>query len=167
MNTLIYRPPTRESGFTIIEVLVALLVMSVGLMGLASLQVVGLQNTQGGAQRSQAAFLAYDITDRMRSNTAAVTAGGYNYVGEPGAAADEGVANCIGIAANCTVTQLAAFDLAQWQTLLGTHLSNGFGAIVTADNGTTTDVTVTVQWADAYTVANGNEIVTFVTELPQ
>jgi len=166
MNTLIYRPPTRESGFTVIEVLVSLLVLSVGMMGLASLQVVGLQNTQGGAQRAQAAFLAYDITDRMRSNTAAVTTGGYNYVGAPGAAAANAV-NCIGIAANCSAAQLAAFDLAQWQTLLGTYLSSGFGAIATVDNGTTTGVTVTVQWADAYTVADGNEIVTFTTELPQ
>ncbi len=166
MNTPIYRPSTRESGFTVIEVLVSLLVLSVGMMGLASLQVVGLQNTQGGAQRTQASFLAYDITDRMRSNTAAVTTGGYDYVGEPGAAQGNAVA-CIGVAANCSAAQLAAFDLAQWQTLLGTYLSNGFGTIATVDNGTTTDVTVTVQWADAYTVADGNEIVTFTTELPQ
>jgi len=166
MNTPIYRRATHDNGFTVIEVLVSLLVLSVGMMGLASLQVVGLQNTQGGAQRAQAAFLAYDITDRMRSNTAAVTTGGYNYVGEPGAAAANAV-DCIGIAANCSAAQLAAFDLAQWQTLLGTYLSSGFGAIATVDNGTTTGVTVTVQWADAYTVDDGNEIVTFTTELPQ
>ena len=166
MNTLIYRPATHETGFTVIEVLISLLVLSVGMMGLASLQVVGLQNTQGGAQRAQAAFLAYDITDRMRSNPVAVTAGGYNYVGEPGAAAVNAV-GCIGIAANCSAAQLAAFDLAQWQTLLGTYLSGGFGAIATVDNGTTTGVTITVQWADAYTVADGNEVVTFTTELLQ
>ncbi len=167
MNTLIYRPATHETGFTVIEVLISLLVLSVGMMGLASLQVVGLQNTQGGAQRAQAAFLAYDITDRMRSNTAAATAGGYNYVGEPGAAGQVNAVNCIGVAANCSAAQLAAFDLAQWQTLLGTYLSNGFGSIATVDNGTTTGVTITVQWADAYTVDNGNEVVTFTTELPQ
>jgi type IV pilus assembly protein PilV len=167
MNTLVYRHATHDTGFTVIEVLISLLVLSVGMMGLASLQVVGLQNTQGGAQRTQAAFLAYDITDRMRTNTAAVTAGGYNYVGEPGAAGQGNAVNCIGVAANCSAAQLAAFDLAQWQTLLGTYLSNGFGSIATVDNGTTTDVTVTVQWADAYTVADGNEIVTFTTELLQ
>jgi len=145
-------------------VLVSLLVLSVGLMGLASLQVVGLQNTQGGAQRAQAAFLAYDITDRMRSNITAVTDGNYNLNG--GVVINEFV-NCIGAEANCTTAQIAQFDLGQWQTLLGTYLSNGVGSIITADIGTTTRVTVTVQWADAYTVDNGNEIVTFTTELPQ
>ena len=163
MTTPIYRGARPADGFTVIEVLVSLLVLSVGLMGLASLQVVGLQNTQGGAQRAQAAFLAYDITDRMRSNIAAVNAGNYNFNG--GVINDP--VNCIGAEANCTTAQIAQFDLGQWQTLLGTYLSNGTGTIATADIGTTTQVTVTVRWADAYTIDNGNEVVVFTTELRQ
>lgn len=80
----------REYGFTIVEVLVSLLVLSVGLIGLASLQVVGMQNSQGGAQRAKTANLAHDITDRKSSKNAAVTINAYNYQGsfEGGQGAD-------------------------------------------------------------------------------
>ncbi len=167
MNIHLVRHATRVDGFTIVEVLISLLILSVGLMGLASLQVVGLQNTQGGAQRAQAAFLAYDITDRMRTNPAAVTAGSYNLAAPvPGQVAIVMV-DCFGAAANCSAAEMAAHDLGQWQTQLGAYLNNGTGAIATVDNGTTTLVTVTIQWADAYTVNTGNEIAAFTMELPR
>jgi type IV pilus assembly protein PilV len=152
-----------DNGFTVVEVLVSLLILSVGLMGLASLQVVGLQNTQGGSQRAQAAYLAYDIADRMRSNTAAVTAGNYNFNG----ALIVAPPNCIGVAANCTTAQMATFDLAQWRNLISTYLTGGTATIAAVDVGTTTQVTVTVQWTDPFTVDAGNEVATFVTELAQ
>ncbi len=173
MDIHLYRHARREDGFTIIEVLVSLLILSVGLLGLAALQVVGLQNTQGGAHRSQAVNLAYDITDRMRTNPAAVTAGNYNLAApvttgmgapNPGPIV---LVDCFGAAANCSAAQMAAHDLGQWQTQLGAYLNAGTGAIATVDNGTTTQVTVTIQWADVYTVASGNEIATFTTELPR
>lgn len=176
MNMYLYRHARRTDGFTVVEVLISLLILSVGLMGLATLQVVGLQNTHGGAQRAQAAFLAYDITDRMRTNTAAVTAGSYNLAaqgtagtGGMGAAVPNPIVlvDCFGAAANCSATQMAAHDLGQWQTQLGAYLNNGTGAIATVDNITTTLVTISIQWADAYTVDTGNEIATFTTELPR
>ncbi len=171
MNIHLVRHARRVDGFTIIEVLISLIVLSVGLLGLASLQVVGLQNTQGGAQRAQAAFLAYDITDRMRTNPAAVTAGSYNLAAPVPGQGQGQVAivlvDCFGAAANCSAAQMAAHDLGQWQTQLRAYLNNGTGAIATVDNGTTTLVTVTIQWADAYTVDSGNEIVTFTMELPR
>ncbi len=179
MNIHLVRHARRTDGFTIVEVLVSLLILSVGLTGLATLQVVGLQNTQGGAQRAQAAFLAYDITDRMRTNPAAVTAGSYNLaapvttgmggmggMGAPNPAPIVMV-DCFGAAANCTSAQMAAHDLGQWQTQLGAYLNAGTGAIATVDNGTTTLVTISIQWADAYTVDTGNEIATFTAELPR
>ncbi len=176
MNIHLVRHPTRADGFTIVEVLISLLILSVGLMGLATLQVVGLQNTQGGAQRAQAAFLAYDITDRMRTNPAAVTAGSYNLAAPVINTQPQGVGpgpvaivmvDCFGAAANCSSAQMAAHDLGQWQTQLGAYLNNGTGAIATVDNITTTLVTVTIQWADAYTVNTGNEVATFSMELPR
>ncbi len=173
MDIQLVRHARRVDGFTIIEVLISLLVLSVGLLGLASLQVVGLQNTQGGAQRAQATNLAYDITDRMRTNPAAVTAGSYNLaapvttgMGAPNPAPIV-LVDCFGAAANCSAAQMAAHDLGQWQTQLGAYLNNGTGAIATVDNGTTTQVTVSIQWADAYTVDTGNEIATFIMELPR
>jgi type IV pilus assembly protein PilV len=71
--------PTASQGFTMLEVLVAILVVSLGLLGLAGLQTVGIRNNAGSAQRTIATQLAYDIADRMRANFASVVAGDYDY----------------------------------------------------------------------------------------
>ena len=55
-------------GFTLIEVLVTLLILAIGLLGVAALQFRGLQYNQDAYVRSQVSFLAYDISDRMRMN---------------------------------------------------------------------------------------------------
>ena len=65
-------------GFSLIEALVSLVVLSVGLLGVAGLQLTSLRSNQGAALRSQATFLAYDIVDRMRANSGAALAGAYN-----------------------------------------------------------------------------------------
>lgn len=58
----------RARGVTLIEVLVALVVLSIGVIGLAALQAQALQMNQGAYMRAQATNLAYDIADRMRTN---------------------------------------------------------------------------------------------------
>jgi len=65
-------------GFTLTEALVALVVLSIGLLGVAALQLTSLRSNQSSAMRSQATFLAYDIVDRMRANRAAAANGAYN-----------------------------------------------------------------------------------------
>ena len=65
-------PCRRESGFSLIEVLVALLVLSIGLLGLAALQAQGLRFNHDAYVRTQATNLAYDIVDRMRVNNTAL-----------------------------------------------------------------------------------------------
>jgi type IV pilus assembly protein PilV len=55
-------------GFTLLEVLIALLVLSIGLLGLAALQTTGLRSNEMASMRTQATQLAYDISDRMRAN---------------------------------------------------------------------------------------------------
>ncbi len=73
-------PPPRQTqrGVTLIEVLVALLVLSIGLLGLAGLQTVALQHNQAAYMRSQATNLAHDVADRMRANREAALAGDYD-----------------------------------------------------------------------------------------
>ncbi|GAB6041026.1 type IV pilus modification protein PilV [Endothiovibrio diazotrophicus] len=61
------RPANRSRGFTLLEVLVALLVLSVGLLGLANLQILGLRSTQGAFLRSQATLLAEELAEKMRA----------------------------------------------------------------------------------------------------
>lgn len=62
-----------DRGFTLLEVLIALLVLSIGLLGLAALQTTGLRSNQMASMRTQATQVAYDITDRMRANPAGIT----------------------------------------------------------------------------------------------
>ncbi|HUQ10409.1 MAG TPA: type IV pilus modification protein PilV [Steroidobacteraceae bacterium] len=58
----------RQTGFGLVEVLVALLIVSIGLLGIASLQVVALKNTGSSMERSQAVMQTYSYLDVLRAN---------------------------------------------------------------------------------------------------
>ena len=68
----------RQKGFTLLEVLVAVLVLAIGLLGLAGLQATSLRVNQSASMRSQATNLAYDMADRIRANRGAALAGSYD-----------------------------------------------------------------------------------------
>ena len=97
-------------GFSLIEVLVALLALSIGLLGLAALQTTSLQYNTGSYYRTQATLLAYDIIDRMRANGDAVISGGGYDVGDVSTVSSTN--NCD--TTSCSSTELAAFDLSKW-----------------------------------------------------
>lgn len=82
---LLHGRPSRQQGTTLIEALVAVVVLSIGLLGMAGLQANALKLNQTSMQRSQATILAYSILDQMRSDTAAAKAGDYDlaFDGEP------------------------------------------------------------------------------------
>lgn len=65
-------------GFMLIETLVVMLILSIGLFGLAALQIASLKVSNGSNQRVQATFLAYDMMDRMRTNSDSDKAEDYN-----------------------------------------------------------------------------------------
>ena len=58
----------KQSGITLIEVLVTLLITTVGLLGVAALQLSALKTTSDSAQRSQVVWLMQDLIERMRAN---------------------------------------------------------------------------------------------------
>lgn len=112
----------QQAGFTLIEVLVSALILSIGLVGVAGLQALSLKNNQSAYMRSQATSLAYDLADRMRSNVAGADAGFY----DPANAAIRGSCSTT---AGCSSQQLAENDLAEWSTGLVTNLPAGAGFV--------------------------------------
>ena len=66
-NSYRKRSTRREAGFSMIELLVAVLVMGIGVLGITALQMVSLQNNRGALMRSEATLRTYDVMDRIRA----------------------------------------------------------------------------------------------------
>jgi type IV pilus assembly protein PilV len=135
-----------NNGFTLIEVLVAVIILAIGLLGLAGIQTVGLKNNQSAYARSQATQLAYDIADRMRANVAGVA----TYTTTDPTDATE-TASC-STATGCTAAQMAQTDLFQWNATLTDILPSGSGTIAVAGNV----FTITITWDDDHDGDNSN-----------
>jgi type IV pilus assembly protein PilV len=135
----------KDSGFTLIEVLVSLLILAIGLLGVAALQFRGLQYNHDAYMRSQINVLAYDIADRIRLN--ADNAASYidNYTTQlPPDPTDLTATNN---GCDDTAAASAANDLACWYDSLDRSLPPGSTAAI-ADAGVTDTLTVTLQWSD-------------------
>jgi len=115
-----------QHGFTLVEVMVAMVVFSVGLLGLAGLQSLGMTNNQTAYYRTVAMQMASNMSDRMRTNVTALNAGSYSAVLPLPVPAPLGT-DCI--AATCTPAALAAFDIFEWQTTIAAELPQGRGSV--------------------------------------
>jgi type IV pilus assembly protein PilV len=127
----------RRGGFTLIEALVALLVISIGLLGVAALQLTSLRSNHASAMRSQATVLAYDIVDRMRANRTAALAGNYN----------------IALGATATAGTVAGDDVIAWKQNISRTLpaTDNSGTPQVADGSVVQNgaiFTVTIRWND-------------------
>jgi type IV pilus assembly protein PilV len=141
----------RSRGFTLVEVLVSLVVFSIGLLGMAKLVLVSSHSNDSAYLRSQATALGYQILDNMRSNMSAATTSGYD---TPLGSTPAAPTSCVGTGTACTPTQQAAWDVYSWtQHLnaannLGGGLPSGTGSVVTSVSVPVT-ATITVQWDDS------------------
>ncbi len=106
-----------QSGFTLLEVLITLIILSVGLLGLAGLQTMSLRNNHSAYLRSQAITQSYDIVDRMRANSGQIAA--YSLLNASYTFAAIGTLNnnC-DKTAGCTSNQMALHDLYRWNQSL-------------------------------------------------
>jgi type IV pilus assembly protein PilV len=116
-----------QRGLSLVEVLVTIVLVSVGLLGIAGLQIASGQNTSSAAQRFEATLLAEDILERMRANRAEAMTNAYD----------------LAFGANPGTVDVAQDDLETWRASLAT-LPGGDGAIEVADGV----ATITVRWTD-------------------
>lgn len=111
--------PQRNTGFTLVEILITVIVLSIGLLGLAGLQISGLRANMSSEARSKATLLANDIIERMRANPLGVDANQYAGINTDSLACDTDpspfCSNTSSTAAeNCTAAEMAAFDAWVW-----------------------------------------------------
>jgi len=111
-------------GFSLLEVLITILVVSFGLLGMAALIVSGARGNNVAHYRSIASKQTEDIADRMRANLAGILAGSYDSLS---ASIPGDIPDCK--TATCTETQMATFDHAQWNTANSILLPDGKGTV--------------------------------------
>lgn len=139
-----------EAGFSLLEVMIALIVLAVGLLGLAAMQSFSLRYNNQSYQRSQATAAIYDMADRMRANPEGVRAGVYALspaTNIPPSAAT----NCYATAC-LTASAMANFDMNQWVTFITQPQVLGASATAEIKSVVAVDPTyvyqITVNWEE-------------------
>jgi len=148
-----------NQGFSLFEVLIALLILSVGLLGLANLQGQSISSSYNAHLRTQATTLAQSMVDRMRANREYARSAGNNYV--TGFSDSPPLVSVDCSVSSCSPAEMALFDVNEWKcdlrkydnnalcSGLGTQttLPSGAGS-VSAPDAVTGQTTVTVSWTD-------------------
>ena len=141
----------KQKGFSLIEALVAFLILSVGMLGIASLQTMSLKSGHTAALRTVAVMKVDEILESMRSNPADLL----NYAAGPAdMGTDNGCSQTTVAAANCTPAQMALDELFRWKSSLIEALPNNAGTTATvvitpaAPPATLNLVVVTVNWSE-------------------
>jgi len=132
----------RQAGFTLIEAMVALLIFSAGLLGLAGMQMSGMQNNHSAILHTLAVQQTYDMAERIRANQAGATAEDYDAMNS----------DTVLCTTDCTAAQI---DFADWYTTTQDVLPSGSGEITgkaVDNNGDTVpdsrSYTITVSWVE-------------------
>jgi len=142
--------PRLQSGFTLLEVMIALVIFSIGLLGLAGLQASGLRSNTQAQLRTIAVIQTYDMAERIRANPRGVEDGNYNAMDDSTPTAED----CI--SATCTAAEMATYDYYEWVTSTQSVLPSGHGTVTSAVVGGVTRLfTVTVMWDEDRTGVTG------------
>ena len=164
--SLLYKAP-RARGFTLVEVMVALIVICVGMLGIASMQGLALSSASSARQRSLAAIEGASLAASMHTNrvfwvndagNATITVKGTTVTDSAGKVSLG--ANCViagaSTAAACTPEQLAGYDLQNWANSLNALLPN---PVSTVTCGTTVPLscTIDIKWVEQAVAANKQE----------
>ena len=135
----------RQRGFSLIEVIVTMGIMSFGLLGIAGLQLSAMTKSRVTFERNQATLLANDLVERIRVNLPAAAAGNYDLTERSKATGSASA--CKGEQADCSSSDMAAADLVDWSQRVDAVL-NDATAVVDVDvvGGAANSVTVTLNW---------------------
>lgn len=146
MKTL--APRSLQRGITLLESLVAIVVMALGILGILGVQMRTLTNTQTSLYRAQAIRLIEDLNERMMANPNAFL-NTNNYLTTW---AEEPEVNTQCNDAACDSTNLSQFDLAQWKTQVASTLPNGNASVFISDDEASDDnrrqLGVMVSWRE-------------------
>lgn len=142
------RPPADDRGFTLIEVLIALLILAIGVSGVAVMQMATYKQLQTSHNYGTAAMLAGELAERMEANSVQALANAYNHTSVTSDPKDCAVYTC-------TPAEIAAHDIAVWQArvtgysaepMVPGSLPAGRGAVARVAG--TNDFTITIRWDD-------------------
>lgn len=156
-------PQKRQRGLSMIEILITILIVAIGFLGVASMQMLNLKTVNNTQYRSMATLHAYDMAERMRSNVASVKAGLYEI-------SDADASSTTATCSACNAVQMAAVDADQWKTQIRnkdtaaiTDLPRGKGKVEQVPGTSFYDITVSWQESSYDTddkVATGGTAIT-------
>lgn len=174
MKKLINKPAHRSSGFGLIEVMVALLVISVGLLGIAGMQALGVKQSNQSRLRALAAFEAASMVNQMRANPGFWHSSA-NFSADPNAPTTYTVdaqGTLTGITATdcaanvCTPPQMAGWQVQQWGGGLAALPGGGGTVECSAAVGAVPTCLITVSWTESEAKA-ANSVANTAAAAPQ
>jgi len=130
---------SQQAGFTLLEATIALLVLSIGMLGISALFFEGLKSGRTAVYRTEAVYIASDMADRIRANPLA------------GASYEEAGVNegCHADAATCTPAEVAHQDKLEWAADMAEHMpADSVATVTVANNGATTLYTIEMAWPE-------------------
>ena len=133
----------RQRGVSLVESMIALLVISIGLLGIAALQITSMKQNNSALHHSQAVWIGYSVADRIRANFNQFNS--YAGINTSGTYSQD----CVGGA--CSAAQLVVADAADWATAMQT-LPGGLGII---SSPSANELLISIMWDDEGTGATG------------
>ncbi|WP_115708070.1 type IV pilus modification protein PilV [Legionella sainthelensi] len=147
----------RQKGLSLIEVLVAFVILAIGMLGIASMLILSSKANNSSYAKQQAVQCAYDIFDKMRANYQAAINGNYNIsnINSTGTPTLPPTPGTLCNLSPCSSPQLATYDTWYWLTYDVGKLPNGSGSIAATPapgSSGNTVITVTIQWDDSLAI---------------